>query len=118
VGLAVGDGIDQAAAFLDQLLGTSLPVRSAMAWMKRSVPATPIGQLELDGFLALVLQVLDRLLGAVLLEAMVALALRAFSTRALVVPPSYMRNSPSVGVSHLGRVADDVVAGPSGRRCA
>jgi hypothetical protein len=43
VGLAVGDGIDQAAALELQLLGIGLPVSSETFIRKASVPVTPIG---------------------------------------------------------------------------
>ena len=71
-----------------------------MAMMKRSVPATPTGALSTTTswpFSARYLAVFSQQYSW---NTMVALACSAASTSALVVPPSYMRNSPSVGVFH------------------
>ena len=69
--------------------------------MKRSVPATlPVGQLSTTTSWPFSFRYLIVFSEQYSWNTMVALACRPLTTSSLVVPPSYMRNSPSVGVSH------------------
>ncbi len=80
--------------------GIGLPVRRLMAIRNASVPATPTGALSTTTswpFSARYLLVFSQQYSW---NTMVALACRPATTSSLVVPPSYMRNSPSVGVLH------------------
>ena len=68
--------------------------------MKRSVPATPTGAFSTTTSWPFSRRYLVVFSQQNSWKTMVALACSAASTSALVVPPSYMRNSPSVGVFH------------------
>ena len=102
VGLRVGDSIHQAAALELEFLRDRRPVssRTFIRGIGAGHAHRVSGSRRFPGVLG---DQLEGLLGGDGLQADGGIAFTAASTSALVVPPSYMRNSPSVrGVPHVG----------------
>ncbi|MEA3219535.1 MAG: hypothetical protein OZX49_00625 [Immundisolibacter sp.] len=74
-----------------------------------SVPATPTGWLKASVSWPLLAQNSSVLVVQYSCMETVALALSAAAASSSVVPPSYMRNSPSVGVSHTSDASHSMV---------